>query len=134
MKAQLLQWIAAVMFVFSSCTTFAQTEESISESKSQIEISQKQLISIFPVPTAGILNIDFNEPAMTLPKVLIYDMIGKPVKGVQVERISPERFTINLAGREPGFYFIKVQTEKIIYSKRITLVNATGLSRPKVIS
>jgi hypothetical protein len=134
MKSQLLQWMAAGMFVLSSCTTFAQTDETYSEEKSQIQNSQKQLISIFPIPTAGIINIDFNEPAMTLPKVQVYDMIGNSVKGIQVERISPERFIINLAGHEPGFYFIKVQTEKIIYSKRITLVNAAALSKPKVIS
>lgn len=53
--------------------------------------------------------------------VMVYDMIGNPVENVVIERENPSTFSINLSGKKPGFYFVKVSGDHMAFSRRITI-------------
>lgn len=78
-------------------------------------------LSLYPLPTNGILHIGFNKTMNSAPNVLVYDMIGNVVERISPDRESIGSFSINLSGKPAGYYFIKVQTEEESFSRRITV-------------
>lgn len=85
-------------------------------------ISTKETtISMYPLPTNGILHISFNKAMSATPEVLVYDMIGNLQDNLSLEREASGSFLINLSGKKPGFYFIKVMSEDGSFSRRITV-------------
>ncbi len=97
---------------------FAQNNfNDLKGSQSQRETS----ISIYPLPTDGVLHIAFNKSITESPSILVYDMIGNLIENVNVDRENVSSFTINLAGKKAGFYFVKVQTNTESFSRRITV-------------
>ncbi|MBK7966696.1 MAG: hypothetical protein IPK10_16485 [Bacteroidetes bacterium] len=70
----------------------------------RISPSQKETtISMFPLPTDGVLHIAFNKTITDSPSILVYDMIGNLVEHVNVDRENASSFTINLTGKKAGF-------------------------------
>lgn len=89
---------------------------------SKVSQTQKETtISMFPLPTEGILHIAFNKSIMESPSIYVYDMIGNLVENINVDRENAASFTINLTGKKAGFYFVKVQTDTESFSRRITI-------------
>lgn len=91
---------------------------------SDLKVSQNQketTISMFPLPTDGILHIVFNKSVTESPSIYVYDMIGNLVENINVDRENAASFTINLTGKKAGFYFVKVQTGTESFSRRITI-------------
>lgn len=83
--------------------------------------SKETSVSMYPIPTTGVLHISFNKTITDDPIVMVYDMIGNPVENVVIERENPSTFSINLSGKKPGFYFVKVSGEHLAFSRRITI-------------
>ncbi len=112
-----------LLFLFSILSlritnVFAQTEAGDQRSS----LSPKEsIISIYPLPANGTLHIAFNKTMGDVPFVLLYDMLGNVVEDINLERESSGTFTINLSGKHPGFYFIKVQSGEESFSRRITV-------------
>ncbi len=99
-------------------TTFAQSDAG----ESRISTVQKELsVSLYPLPTNGSLYIAFNKSLPLAPEVIVYDMIGNLVENIPVERETAGTFAINLNGKRPGFYFIKIQSGETTFSRRITV-------------
>lgn len=91
---------------------------------SDLKINQTQketTISMFPLPTDGILHIAFNKSITESPSIFVYDMIGNLLENINVDRENTSSFTINLTGKKAGFYFVKVQTDTESFSRRITV-------------
>jgi len=99
-------------------TAFAQADAG----EQRIGSNQKETaISLYPLPTNGTLHISFNKTMADVPSVVIYDMIGNMIENISLEREATGAFTINLSGKRPGFYFIKVQAGEESFSRRITV-------------
>ena len=99
-------------------TVFAQADAG----EQRLATNQKETsISLFPMPTNGTLHIAFNKTIGEAPSVVIYDMIGNMIENIALAREAPGSFTINLSGKRPGFYFIKVQAGEESFSRRITV-------------
>ncbi|MBK7889004.1 MAG: T9SS type A sorting domain-containing protein [Bacteroidetes bacterium] len=99
-------------------TAFAQADAG----EQRLATNQKETsISLFPMPANGTLHIAFNKAIVESPSVVIYDMIGNRIENISLEREATGSFTINLTGKRPGFYFIKVQTGEETFSRRITV-------------
>jgi hypothetical protein len=74
-----------------------------------------QLISIFPNPTAGILNINAIEANGTIE---VYNVIGDKVYSNSVVKGNN---SIDLSGLANGAYFLKVNSNNQIISKKVVL-------------
>lgn len=76
--------------------------------------------TVFPMPATGPVQINFSEPVKEA-KFSIYNMIGREIKNIPVERITNQKFNLNFGEQQPGYYFIRIQTEKFNYTTRITI-------------
>ncbi|MBL7923427.1 MAG: T9SS type A sorting domain-containing protein [Bacteroidia bacterium] len=84
-------------------------------------VQKETSIALYPMPVSGTLHIAFNKPLAENPVVLVYDMIGNMLENITVDREAAAAFTVNLSGKRPGFYFIKVQCGEETFSRRITV-------------
>lgn len=118
MKRILYTWLLGSILGLQVNTVLAQTDAG----EQRMATNQKETaISLFPLPTNGTLHIAFNKAIGEFPSVVIYDMIGNMVENVSPEREAAGSFTLNLSGKRPGFYFIKVQIADETFSRRITV-------------
>lgn len=75
-------------------------------------------ITIFPNPVNNIVNIKYYNSATQVTKVLLYDVLGKLVKTIEVEKKLDE-VQIDLTGIREGIYCMSIITEKGTIVKRI---------------
>ncbi|MBK9636504.1 MAG: T9SS type A sorting domain-containing protein [Bacteroidetes bacterium] len=118
MKNILYSILLSSFLVLDISPTFAQNNFG----DSRISQNQKETsISLYPMPTEGVLFITFSKAITEMPSVLVYDMIGNLVEHVIIDRENSTTFNINLTGKKAGFYFVKVQTNTESFSRRITV-------------
>ncbi|MEO8149311.1 MAG: T9SS type A sorting domain-containing protein [Bacteroidia bacterium] len=90
-----------------------------------------QPFSVYPSPSNGPVQISFDEPVNKI-KISVYNMIGGEVKNIPVEKINDQKFNLNFRNQQPGFYFIRIQTDKFNYTTRITITVALPQKRINV--
>ena len=74
------------------------------------EIFQADLISVFPNPTTGILNIESNE---AIKQIEVFDMLGKLVLTIGYEK------QIDLSNLNSGLYLIRFTSENGVEQRRV---------------
>ncbi len=116
MKRILYSFFLAFSLMFAVSTAQAQ-----SDAGDKSIPSRETTVSMYPIPTTGILYINFNKTITSEPVLLVYDMIGNPIEQVVIERENPTTFSVNLSGKKPGFYFLKVTADHTTFSRRITI-------------
>jgi hypothetical protein len=79
----------------------------------------KDAISIYPNPSKGSFNIK-NRSLINLEKVVIYDISGRLISEYNMTNSSRIK-TINLVGVSKGMYFINIQSERGIITKKLVL-------------
>jgi hypothetical protein len=79
----------------------------------------KDAISIYPNPSKGSFNIK-NTSLINLEKVVIYDISGRLISEYNMTNSSRIK-TINLVGVSKGMYFINIQSERGIITKKLVL-------------
>lgn len=83
----------------------------------------KDEISVYPSPTTGPLNIRLTEKSGVTPVVEVYDIVGNKVFSGVAERRTKGLYTIDLSGRNKGYYFLKIRNGNQITTRRISLIN-----------
>lgn len=78
-------------------------------------------INVFPTPTEGVVNITFAEAPSKNPVVKVMNVLGSMVNGVELKKSATNKYTVDLTGKQSGFYFIMIQTDKGSFTRRITL-------------
>lgn len=73
-----------------------------------------QSITVYPNPTNDVLFLQ--SPEISMNNVFIYDVYGKLLETVQV---NGNNTTIDLSSRASGLYFLRIETEKGMISKRV---------------
>lgn len=84
--------------------------------ESAAELNQ---VNVFPSPTKGQIHIV--SPSNNLLEVVIYDLIGNKLKNIPYEISGENKITMTISGHKPGFYFVRIKTDKGLITKRITL-------------
>lgn len=77
---------------------------------------------VFINPTSNQINIEFQEKVAQEIKVEIFDVLGnikKPLTAMTTKS-GKNLFTIDVSPYPSGLYFVKIQTSKEIYTKKIT--------------
>ena len=93
--------------------------EKISNLLTNIIIPDKNdQIIIYPNPSSGILNIDFNEPN-NISLILITDLLGREVKKESMQ--LDKEAQINVSELKEGIYFIRIETSKGIFNKKLII-------------
>jgi hypothetical protein len=84
----------------------------------ETELMDKKCITIFPNPADRELSIKNSE--LKINTVDIYDTVGERVFQFQTSNLKPQT-TIDVSFLGPGIYFVKVNTEQKIFSKKIII-------------
>ena len=85
------------------------------------EPKAEDLIVVFPTPSTGLIRLKILDPKEELTKLEIFDLLGNLVTNVKVEQKSQGYFTVDLTGKNSGFYFLKIRTTGLFITKRITI-------------
>lgn len=78
-------------------------------------------LNVYPSPARGQVNLVCSPALSHNAEISIINMIGNEIKEVPVIKQTAERFYIDMKGRQPGVYFVKIKTEKGVLTKRFTL-------------
>ncbi|MFM7016364.1 MAG: T9SS type A sorting domain-containing protein [Bacteroidota bacterium] len=114
MKAKF--YLTLILFLFISTTNlFAQTDEV---SKINHTINE---LSIYPQPSNGVINIKLSETQNQNPIVAVYDLLGNKIAEIESDHTNTAVYTINLEDKKAGYYFLKIQTDDNLYSRRVTI-------------
>ena len=65
-------------------------------------------LSVYPNPSNGLVNIQFDALMSDLKEVLIYDTVGRMVSNPKVT-LNGDRITLDLTGQPQGLYLIKLR-------------------------
>lgn len=85
------------------------------------EIGDAKAITIYPNPTKGLFNIEFNELLFRRNvEVEIYNVQGQLMNQYRFDNPNA-RITINADNLSSGIYFVKLKSEDIIYTKKLTI-------------
>jgi hypothetical protein len=70
------------------------------------------MISIYPNPSNGKINLRLASIQNENVKILIYDMLGKVIEGMEINSNNLQANELDLSAQPKGIYLIKVQTSK----------------------
>lgn len=86
------------------------------------EIEDTFTFSLYPNPTNGIINIEF-EDSTFIQDISIYDMTGRLVKSVNINDYIIPKITVNCANFGTGNYIARVTSSKSVKYKKFVVVN-----------
>ena len=92
-----------------------QNDLSIEEEKHYENLSEEEIISIFPNPNRGSFNVMLSDTDDEIQKIIVYDMMGKMI-------YSDETFKggeINIPDVSSGVYYLTILLNKQIIKKKI---------------
>ncbi len=95
--------------------------EVTAEANGISENSANNLISVYPNPTRGVVNIDLNITEASNSNVVIYDANGKVVYNNSSVTPLNHNLQVDLSNEAAGMYFIKVVTNNSSTSKSFTI-------------
>ncbi|MBK6642291.1 MAG: T9SS type A sorting domain-containing protein [Bacteroidetes bacterium] len=55
----------------------------------------------------------------------VYDLLGNKIQA-RIRKIKSNQFAIDLSGQRQGFYFVRIQNDQSVITKRITLLSDTN--------
>lgn len=79
----------------------------------------KEMAVVSPNPSAGVLNLNFFEPASDIG-VVVYNALGRQIK--KAEGIRGRQLTVDLSDEAEGVYFIYITKGKKVESHKVSLV------------
>ncbi|CAN5457074.1 hypothetical protein BH11BAC2_BH11BAC2_09930 [soil metagenome] len=122
MKKNLLLIICILGMFFQCIDMFAQgTQESMISVPTALRTNRDVTVSVYPQPTSGPVMFEFSDSQSHNPKIQLFDLLGNLVGSYEAEKTSGNTFTINLADKKPGYYFVKIQADSGNISRRITI-------------
>lgn len=83
--------------------------------------ANEERINVYPNPSDGIINVEFDTPLENVSKLTIHNVYGKSVKGLKFDEIGYDHLTINLKELSSGIYFIKVNIGESTIIKKVVL-------------
>jgi hypothetical protein len=79
-------------------------------------------ISIYPTPTTGNVTVSTRQSFSTKTSVSVYDLLGNKIQA-RIRKVKSNQFAIDLSGQRQGFYFVRIQNDQSVVTKRITLLS-----------
>lgn len=84
-------------------------------------VSKKQELQIYPNPSTGIININFEFDAEEKVSLLIQNINGQELENIPLGLVKTGNYNFDCSDFSPGIYFIKLQTDKGIITKKLII-------------
>jgi len=105
---------ASECFIHSGDNLFIRINKTGSCITSTTDLSLADEINIFPIPSSGVVNVDFENSSVEFKTISLYDYTGNLIQSLAITSGREELF-INTA----GLYLIKFENEDVSTVKRI---------------
>jgi len=87
------------------------------------DLALADMINVSPNPTNGPVNISVNLPENEEVSIAIFNTMGQQVATVANGKVSNGSFSVNLQGNTNGMYYVKMNLNGTIVTKKIILNN-----------
>lgn len=84
------------------------------------EVKGVQAIGVYPSPTTGIVNLNFNETYFNDVQVSLISILGKEVKRISLNSVST-KYAFNISDQSDGIYLVKIKSGSDELIKRVIL-------------
>ncbi len=78
-------------------------------------------ISVFPIPSKGIINIGLGKMEDENMTISVYNVIGEMVMNKQVKAISNDIVQLDLTDKDAGMYFVTINNNGNIIKKKVVI-------------
>lgn len=113
------EFIAAGIYTFKDATKNHTIHVTFAPYVNIIENGQASNFTIYPNPSNGMLYIANVESAPSLPQsITILDVLGRCMVSVEIQFIQPTT-TLDISSLPSGIYFLRIQTENNVITKKI---------------
>jgi len=85
-----------------------------------VQVKDEIKIKLFPSPSTGMIFVKLPEN-QKLPSIEIYDLLGNRINNIFVEKKENGLYGLDFTGKRSGFYFVKIQLDGKLFTKRITI-------------
>ena len=85
------------------------------------DIAMDDLLSVYPNPTTGVIILNTNLPENQEVNIAVYNTMGQEVAAVQNGKVSNGQYTIDLANHANGIYYVKMNLNGNIITKKVVL-------------
>ncbi|NNF02088.1 MAG: T9SS type A sorting domain-containing protein [Bacteroidia bacterium] len=125
MKQIILSLFVSCLIV-CSLNVFAHDNPQNEDGKMQVVKKTSNPVVVVFNEASRVINVAFREDVGTVDELSVYNIIGNEVFDLQLERIGDKVFLIDAFNLKPGFYFLKIKTDKVEYLQRITVKPGAG--------
>ena len=84
------------------------------------EYGLEDFISIYPNPTNGLFQIQSEK--LNIKTIEVINVLGEKVYRLDANKIFNHSGTIDLSSSPDGIYFVRVQTDKCMVSKKVVVM------------
>jgi hypothetical protein len=86
---------------------------------SVVNMTVKNSMIVYPNPSKGIVNINFNGLSLKNASVIVSDILGNELKKIALKNSESQQ--INIAEFQDGIYFVKIKSDSGELSQRVIL-------------
>ncbi len=112
-------WVRAenVIGCFSSDTIHISIDTCVSINSNLN--AQKETMIIYPNPSSGVFNIEFDN-VENISRLVVYNTLGQIVKTVSTKQ-AIKTYKLDLSGNSKGLYFIGIEVDNTMVFKKVVL-------------
>jgi hypothetical protein len=84
-------------------------------------INAENILSVYPNPSNGLFNVNFNLPTNELVTISVYDMVGNQVEEVVNGTMQNGTYTIDMSQSAAGVYFVRMTVNGKVFTKKVAI-------------
>ncbi|WP_299700615.1 IPT/TIG domain-containing protein [uncultured Pontibacter sp.] len=86
------------------------------------ELAPAEAIQVYPNPNNGQFTVNLRHADFDVQLIEVYDAVGKRHHQTHITGPRPETVEINLPSAKSGLYFLQIQTERGLITKKLTVM------------
>ncbi|MCP2044265.1 IPT/TIG domain-containing protein [Pontibacter sp. HSC-36F09] len=86
------------------------------------ELAPAESITVYPNPNNGTFTVSLHHADFDVHLIEVYDAPGKRLHQTHITRPRPEAVEISLPATKAGLYFLQIQTERGMITKKLTVL------------
>lgn len=115
--------------VQNCCSLFEEGEvedykviiQDLSTNNQEIEIDD-EIVSVFPNPSSGIYQIEINSEIFSNSILMIFNSLGNVIYKKDRIDMNDSKDILDISDQEAGIYFLRIDSEKGSYTRKLILV------------
>ncbi|MCD4745827.1 MAG: C10 family peptidase, partial [Bacteroidales bacterium] len=86
------------------------------------KIFNSEILNIYPNPASDYINIEFENTHLKKFQIVIYNLNGEVILIINENNLNSHKYYLDLSGFAQGIYYLYIQTEDKLFSRKIAVV------------